>query len=246
MCRPIGAGQRRTRKERDKKMAAIDYISESREVCSFDRMVLRVDNMMNELQITQGEHESLSMVGPADILPKVTTVVRGNLLIIRYDGGWMDKLGFALSTSLTRPTIRYTITVRTLASLELLGLVHANAAELNANSLSLKLNGAGELAIGWLAAHSLDVDLRGVGRIELDGQVEEQRVSINGPGRYKAHNLKSRSARVSLKGLGRADVWAVDRLDVKVRGLGHVGVRGVPKIRKDIGPRVPSPTFGPM
>lgn len=227
-------------------MAVIDYISESREVCSFDRVVLRVDNIMNEVQITQGDHESLTIVGRADILPKVTTVVSGKVLIIRYDGGWMDKLGFALSTSFTRPTIRYTLSVRTLASLELLGLVHANAAELSANNLSLKLNGAGELAIGWLIAQSLDVDLRGVGRIELDGQVEEQRVSINGPGRYKAHNLKSQSARVSLKGLGRADVWAVDRLDVKVRGLGHVGVRGAPKIRKDIGPRVPSPTFGPM
>jgi hypothetical protein len=90
------------------------------------------------------------------------------------------------------------------------------------------------------------VDLQGVGKIELGGQVDEQRVSVNGPGRYKAHNLKSRSARVSLKGLGRADIWAVDHLDVKVRGLGHVGVRGVPKIRKDVAPRVPSPTFGPM
>ena len=232
--------------ERSKKMAAIDYISERREVCSFDRVVLRVDNIMNEVQITQGEHESLTVVGPADILPKVTTVVSGKVLIIRYDGSWMDKLGFALSTSFTRPTIRYTITVRALASLELLGLVQANAAELSANNLSLKLNGAGELAIGWLTAQSLDVDLRGVGRIELGGQVDEQRVSVNGPGHYKAHNLKSQSARVSLNGLGRADVWAVDRLDVKVRGLGHVGVRGTPKIRKDIAPRVPSPTFGPM
>ena len=227
-------------------MAAIDRVSESREVYDFDRVVLRVDNIMNKVQITQGEHESLTMEGRPDILSKITTVVHGKVLIIRFDGSWMDKLGFALSTSFTRPTLRYTITVQELSGLDLAGFVHANAAELSANKLSLKLNGAGELAIGWLIAQSLDVDLRGLGRIELDGQVEEQRVSINGPGRYKAHNLKSQSARVSLKGLGRADVWAVDRLDVKVRGLGHVGVRGVPKIRKDIGPRMPSPTFGPM
>jgi hypothetical protein len=226
-------------------MAAIDYVSESREVCSFDRVVLRVDNFLNQVQITQSEHESLIMEGRTDILAKITTVVRGKLLIIRFDGSWMEKLGLALSTSFTRPTIRYTITVRNLASLELLGFVHANAAELSTNDLRLKLSGAGELAIGGLTAQSLDVDLQGVGRIDLDGTVEEQRVSVNGPGHYKAYNLKSRSARVSLKGLGRADVWAVDRLDVKVRGLGHVGVRGVPKIRKDVAPRVPSPTFGP-
>ena len=232
--------------ERSKKVAAIENVSESREVCEFDRVIMYVNGIMNEVQITQGEQESLNLQGRPDTLSKITTVVRGRALIIRSGGSWVDKLGFALSTSLTRPTIRYTITVRNLASLELLGFVHANAAELRAKNLSLKLGGAGELAIGGLTAQSLDVDLRGVGRIELDGRVEDQCVSINGPGHYKAHNLKSQRARVSLKGLGRADIWAVDRLDVKVRGLGHVGVRGMPKIRKDIAPRVPSPTFGPM
>jgi hypothetical protein len=225
-------------------MAAIDQVSESREVYGFDRVVLRVDNIMNKVQITQGEHESLTMEGRPDILSKITTVMRGEVLIIRFDGSWMDKLGYALSTSFTRPTIRYTITVQDLSCLDLTGFVHANAAELSASNLSLKLKGAGELAMGWLKAQSLDVDLQGVGRMVLEGQVEEQRVAVRGPGYYKARNLKSRRARVSVKGIGRADIWATDSLTMKVRGMGHVGVRGIPKISEDIGPRVPVPRFG--
>jgi hypothetical protein len=232
--------------ERSKKMAAIDYVSESREVCEFDRVIMCVNGVINKVQITQGEQESLTLWGQPDTLSKITTVVRERALIIQSGGSWVDKLGFALSTSLTRSTVRYTLAVKDLAGLDLTGIVHAQLAELHASNLRLSLKGAGDVAIGWLTAQSLDVDLRGVGRIELDGQVEAQRATIDGPGHYKALNLKSRSAHVSLKGLGRADIWAVDRLDVKVRGLGHVGVRGVPKIRKDIAPRVPSATFGPM
>lgn len=227
-------------------MAAIDYVPEKREVCEFDRVIMCVNGIINLVELTQGEHESLIMEGRPDVLSKITTVVRGRVLIIRSEGSWMDKLGFALSTSFTRSTVRYTLTVKDLAGLDLTGLVHAQLAELHANDLRLSLKGAGELSVCCLTAQNLDVDLRGMGKIELSGQVEQQRVTIHGPGHYKAHNLKSQSAWVSLNGIGGADIWAVDLLGVKVRGLGHVGVRGTPKIRKDIAPRVPSPTFGPM
>lgn len=225
-------------------MAAIDYVSEKREVCEFDRVIMCVNGIINLVEITQGEHESLIMKGRPDVLSKITTVVRGRVLIIRSEGSWMDKLGFALSTSFTRPAIRYTLTVKDLACLDLTGFVHARAAELRTNNLSLKLKGAGELEVCSLTAQSLAVELRGVGRIDLAGQVEEQRVTIHGPGHYKALNLKSRRARVLLEGIGSAGIWAVDRLEIKVRGLGRVGVRGTPKIRKDIAPRAPLPRFG--
>jgi hypothetical protein len=156
----------------------------------------------------------------------------------------MDQLGFALSTSLTRPTVRYHLTVKDLACLDLTGLVSARAAQLRANNLSLKLSGAGELAIGSLTAQRLAVDLQGVIRIELDGEVAEQRVTIEGPGHYKAANLRSRRASVSVQGIGRADIWVTDSLAMKVRGMGHVGVRGTPKIRKDVAPRAPLLKFG--
>lgn len=69
-------------------------------------------------------------------------------------------------------------------------------------------------------------------------------MAIQGPGLYQALNLKSRRACVSLKGLGRARVWALDKLGIKVRGLGRVEVRGMPEINQDISPRAPLPRFG--
>lgn len=217
---------------------------EKREVDSFDRLVLRVCNVVNQVQITQGERASLTIEARPEILSKIKTAVRGGALVIWQDGGWLDKLASALTTSLTRPTVRYHLTVTDLACLELAGFVHANAAELHTDNLSLKLKGAGEVVIRSLTANSLAVDLEGAGRIELAGQVQEQRVTVQGPGFYEAVNLKSQRARVGLKGLGMASVWAVDSLEIKVRGLRHVDVRGTPVIRKDISPRAPLPGFG--
>ena len=225
-------------------MTANDCVVESREVGDFAKVVLRVYNMVNQVQITQGEQESLTIEAQPEILSKIKTAVRGGTLVIWQDGSWLDKLASALTTSLTRPTVRYYLTVMDLACLELAGFVHANAAELRADRLSLKLKGAGEVVIGSLTANRLAADLEGAGRIELAGQVQEQQVAIQGPGFYEAVDLKSQRARVGLKGLGRASVWAVDSLEIKVRGLGHVDVRGTPAIRKDILPRAPLPGFG--
>lgn len=225
-------------------MKANENAVEKREVGGFDRLVLRVYNVVNQVQITQGERESLTIEARPEIASKIATTVRGGALVIRYDGSWLDKLGFALATSLTRPTVRYHVTVTDLASLDLAGLAQARAAEVCANRLSLKLKGMGEIIVGSLEARSLAADLDGPGRIELAGVVQEQEVAIQGPGLYEASELRSQRARVRLKGLGRAGVWAVDSLEVRVRGLGRVAVRGTPVIQEDISPRAPLPRFG--
>jgi hypothetical protein len=225
-------------------MTVNQFVAESREVGKFERVILRVYNVANKVQITQGEHESLTIKARPEILSKITTAVTGGELVIRMDESLMDKLSFALSTSLTRPTVRYHLTVRNLAYLDLVGLVHADASVLRTTNLSLKLKGAGEITIGSLTAHNLAVDLQGAGRIELSGQVGEQRVAVQGSALYQAPSLQSQRARVRLKGIARASVWAVEKLDVRVRGLGRVEVRGTPQITQDISPRAPLPRFG--
>lgn len=224
-------------------MTTNDRVVENRDVRSFDRVVLGVHNMMNQMQITQSEHESLTIEARPEILSRIATAVSGGELAIRLDGSLLDKLGFALHTSPSRPIVRYQLTVKSLTSLDLTGFVHVDAANLHAGSLSLKLKGAGEITIGSLTAQRVAAALQGAGRIELSGQVEEQEVAIQGPGLYQALDLKTRRACVSLKGLGRARVWAVDELEVKVRGLGRVDVRGTPEIKQDISPRAPLPRF---
>ena len=225
-------------------MTENDRVVENREVRSFDRVVWGVHNMMNQIEITQGEHESLTIEARPEVLSKIATAVSEGELSIRSDGSLLDKLRFALSTSLTRPIVRYHLTVKNLTCLDLAGFVHVKAAELRASSLSLKLKGAGTITIGSLTAQQVYAELQGAGRIELSGEVMEQDVAIQGPGLYQGLKLKSQRARVILEGLGRARVWAVAELEVRARGLGRVEVRGTPEIKEDILPRAPLPRFG--
>jgi hypothetical protein len=210
-------------------------ITDTRRVSNFDRVVLRAQHE-NELNITQGEHEALTIQGPPDVVPRIETEVRQGTLVITMGGGWLEKLGDALTTSLTRPHIRYELTVKNLASLEVCAMASVHADSLKAEHLALRFAGMGELRIGAVDARLLEVDLPGAARIELAGYAAEQRVTVAGPAHYDAPRLESHKARVTVKGIGAATVWAAGELDVSIRGPGRVSYRGAPRVKQSIAP----------
>jgi len=119
-------------------MSTGNLVTESREVSNFDRVALRD---YGELVITQGEQESLTIEAHPDILPKIKTEVRDGKLIIKIGGSWFDKLGHAISTSLTRQWIKYNLTVKKLTGLEIAGAVSVKASNIETDRLALRLSG---------------------------------------------------------------------------------------------------------
>ena len=212
-------------------MSADSLVTESREVSNFDRVFLRD---YGELVITQGEEESLTIETDRDILPKIKTEVREGRLVIKIGGHWLDKLGHALSTSLTRHWIKYRLAVKKLTGLEITGAVSAKASEITTDRLALELSGAGQVNIEALSAEILEVDLPGACTINISGKVGEQRIVMSGAGSYKAPKLESTRASVDLRGAGQATVWAVEELDVAIRGLGSVEYYGSPTVKKSV------------
>jgi Putative auto-transporter adhesin, head GIN domain len=210
-------------------------VSQMRMVRDFDRVVLKAQHV-NELILTQGDREALTVHAPADILPRIESEVRQGRLVFGTGGGWLDKLGDALTTSLTRPRIRYELTVKRLAGLEVYAIASVYAASLKANSLALRFNGMGEIRIDSLDSELLEVDLPGAGKIEVAGYVAEQRVTVSGPGHYDAAKLQSHRAKVTLRGIGAITVWAVRELEVTMRGPGRVSYYGTPRIKKSLAP----------
>jgi hypothetical protein len=212
-------------------MSTGDLVTESREVGNFDRVAL---SDYGHLVITQGEEESLTIEAERDVLAKIQTEVREGRLDISIGASWRDKLGHALSTSLTRKGIKYSLSVQKLAGLEILGAARVNVSNLKTDRLGLTSGGAGDVNIESLIAEQLEVDLRDAGTIELTGQVAEQNVSIGGAGLYRAPKLASKRARVTLRGAGRATVWVLEDLDVDIHGLGSVQYYGLATVRKNI------------
>ena len=210
-------------------------VTETRMVTGFNRVVLSAQHE-NELIITQGSHEALTIEGPADLVPRLVAEVRHGTLVLGTGGGWLEKLSDALTTSLTRPHVRYRLAVRELTAIEVNAMAQVTAAAVKAGDLVLKFSGLGEMRIGSLLADRLEVFQSGMGRVELAGHVEQQKVYICGPARFNAPGLESHAAQVTVKGIGAAVVWATRDLAVTVRGPGRVSYYGTPRLSGSVAP----------
>ena len=95
---------------------------------------------------------------------RIKTEVRDGKLDIRIGGSWLDKLGHALPTGLTRQWIKYSLTVKKLTGLEISGAARVKASDIETDRFALKLSGTGQVNIEALSAEVLEVDLRALAR----------------------------------------------------------------------------------
>lgn len=202
----------------------------SREVTGFNRVTLKD---FGEVIITQGEEETLTIEADEEILPKIMTTVKEETLFLAIGMDWMEKLSSVL-TSLISQKLTFYVTLKEIRGLEIFGAWSLKAASIVTDQLDLGLRGAGSIHIHSISTQSLEVELPGAGSIEVDGKVVNQMVDISGAGSYRASKLESKTARVTVKGLGSARIWATDLLDVDLRGLGSVEYYGSPKVKEVI------------
>lgn len=212
-------------------MSSESIITQERDVKDFKRVTLRD---YGELIVSQGEKESLTIASEQQILDAIQTNVRGDTLDIRIGATWLDKLNFAISTSLTRIPIKYTLVVKELTALEILGAARVRIEGIESERLAIELGGAGEITGRDLKAEQLDVDLRGAGRIELSGQATEQWVTVGGAGNYHAPDMATTKTQVEINGAGKATVAAKDELNLAVRGMGSVDYYGPGTVKRTI------------
>jgi hypothetical protein len=203
-----------------------DLVREEREISPFDKVLMKD---YGELNIVQGDRPSLTVEAHPDLLPRIKTEVHDGRLTLGF-GSWLDKLGEAFTTSLTRKPIRYTLTVAELRSLEIFGLARVRLDALLIDQLRIKMLGAVDAKLASLTAKRLEVEMPSGGKLSVAGQVNEQQISVSGPGEYEACHLNSGRADIRLNGPGRATVWATDELDVTIRGIGRVNYYGSPSI----------------
>jgi len=216
-------------------MSIDQVITEPREVNGFERVALRCPAGEAVLIITQGSKEALTIRARQKIVSRIKTEFRGGRLTISTGGIWSEKLVDMLQTSLTRPQITCCLTVSKLVDLEVTGFAQVRLDGLDTERLALNFSGAGDVRIGALASGLLEVNLRWMGQVEVAGKVTQQRVQIS-MGTYGARKLESKQAEVTLKGAGYATVWAVDTLDLNVRGPGGVAYYGTPTVRRSLSP----------
>ena len=200
-------------------------VEQTREVSGFDAVDF---SAVGDLEIRQGERESLVVTTDDNLLDYIKTEVRGNTLHIdlRQDG-------FPINFTPT-DGIRYTLTVKDLNDIDHSGAGNLSLAGLKTEQLQAKLSGAGNLDLRGLDVERLEVRLSGAGNITAVGQAAEQDIRLSGFGEYRGGDLDSDSAEVSVSGAGSATVWARATLRANISGAGSIRYYGSPAVDENV------------
>ncbi|MFN8495065.1 MAG: head GIN domain-containing protein [Caldilineaceae bacterium] len=176
-------------------------ISEERSVTGFTALEL---SGRGDVIITQTGAESLRVSADDNVLPLVTTQVRGKRLI----------LGLKRDSMLWETTVRYEVTVRELSA--------------------LTLSGSGDITLTKLDGNRLDVKLSGSGTISAAGHVQTLVIDLGGSGEFTGAELASQQAEANVSGSGNVVVQASDTLAANISGSGHVTYIGNPRLTSHV------------
>lgn len=170
--------------------------SETRSVSGFNEIELAGSA---DVIVSLGDAESVVVEAEDNLLPLITTEVRGSKLVINFK-----------PNTRVNPTklIRVTIKMRSFEG--------------------ARISGSGNVTVTGLSAGQVKFDLPGSGNITADGTVETVNVTLEGSGNVQCGDLQARSAWVSLDGSGNVTVFANENLDAKIKGSGTVFYAGDP------------------
>jgi hypothetical protein len=209
--------------EKPRKVEGSGHIAkEERPVSDFNRVSLRGGA---ELNVTQGDRESLSIEADDNILPLIETEVTQGTLSI----GPKERQELRPS----RPC-KINLAVKELEGITLSGAVTLKASGLTAEKLDVTTSGWGKIAMDALVADALTVCMSGSGDCTLSGLADAQTIQVSGSGEYHAGKLEGKSVKLTISGSGSAVVWAMETLDVNIMGSGRVEYYGQPRVTQDV------------
>jgi hypothetical protein len=194
--------------------------TETRPVSGFQRVVM---SGVGDVQIAQGQEESLEIEAEDNILAIIETKVTGDTLILGFKEG-------SRNVQPTRP-IKYRLTVKDLVGLQTSGAGNIETSDLKTSDLDVQISGAGNIKIDSFEASSLAVLVSGAGNCEVSGgKADKLKLEISGAGSFHSPDLQLGTADLTISGLGSARLWVTDFLDVMLSGTGSVEYYGQPKL----------------
>lgn len=202
-----------------------------------------------DVHIELGEQETMTIETEADLLPKLKTTVREGRLELGYKNPLEHLFQFR------HPPVRYTLVVRRLESVRILGSGTVTCpqaggsdalrlgisgsgkmrfGELHAGQVEVSIPGSGEVQVERLTAGRLNLSIPGSGRFTAAGSVPHVEAGISGSGQVHGERLEIENAGVRISGSGRVDLTVSRELDVKISGSGQMNYRGAPAVHSHI------------
>ncbi|MES3020729.1 MAG: head GIN domain-containing protein [Pseudomonadota bacterium] len=94
---------------------------------------------------------------------------------------------------------------------------------------AFKVEGAGSATVNNINGERVDLGFQGAGKLVANGKVRQLRIKANGVGAIDTKALLAQDANVRFEGVGSVKVYASERLDLNVNGMGSLNYYGNPK-----------------
>jgi len=180
---------------------------------------------IGNLFIEQGDQNAILIEAEDNIIPKITTTIKGDNLVIGVERGM---------NVIPTEEINYYVTIQEIDEIKVLGAGNVESEAIETDSLNIDLTGLGKVIIDSLTTQSLDITISGAGDVNIAGVTQEQSINISGAGNYHADDLESDQADVIVSGLGGATLWVNDQLNVIISGGGNIDYYGDPQISRTV------------
>lgn len=92
------------------------------------------------------------------------------------------------------------------------------------------VEGAGSAELNNLAGEHMDIGFQGAGRLVAKGKVANLKLNAQGVGDVDTKGLLAQRANVNFEGIGAVKVYASERLDASVQGMGSLNYYGNPRM----------------
>lgn len=209
-----------------------------------------VVNGAGNVQITQGETESLEVEAEPEVIERIgVDLTRGKLtLSIKTPKGF---LGIFQDLHYNPEMVTYRLQLKDLHRIVLSGATHTNLGEWSTKSLKVYASGASKVTFKKLGADSVWFDLTGASEAHLEqlmatntnftlsgasnidfngvGKVDKLKVDASGASNFHGKKLEARSAEVELSGASNCEVYATVSLSAETSGASHIQYAGNPK-----------------
>lgn len=207
-----------------------------------------------QIQITQGDSESLRVEASTDVIDKVRVDLSGNRLTLGMKRG-SGASGFLDWFNHRDHDVRYILQVKSLKYLGLSGASRANlgnwkdkdmvvnvsgAGEANFSSLSVEdlfvdLSGASNSNIQSLSANKLKFELSGAANANIKGQSQAKflQVGCSGASNFRGKLLTVGQADANASGASNIEVNATEFLKAIASGASNVRYLGQPRLESN-------------
>lgn len=174
--------------------------------------------------LKSAENSSLVIKGDSAFLKHIHHSIRRNKLIVESRSKWKG----------AEPPVVEVYARQPISHMELAGAVKAiSQRRMEADKFQVDMTGASSADLN-VRANELFINQSGASHLKISGAVDTFILNSTGASYTDARNLPSRNLKTNISGASKAEVFAIDRLNVTLSGASSLKYLGSPSVKSNI------------